>query len=61
MHRQENNEQNRPEERRNNQQQIQITQYAIRNTNIVYKGYIDSNKMIENTRILTLNLNRLNP
>ena len=61
MHRPGNNEQQRPEERGYNQHQTQITQYATRNINIVHKGYVDTNKLSENTRILTLNPNGINP
>jgi len=61
MSRQSNNETNQPEERRTNTNQMQITQFINRNRAITQRGYIDKNKRSENTRILSLNPNGINP
>ena len=49
------------ERNRDNNQQIHITQFMQRENNITHEGYIDGIKLSENTRILSLNLNELNP
>ena len=38
-----------------------ISQYIIRNNTIRNEGYIDRNKLITNIRIVTLNVNGLDP
>ena len=49
------------EDSRNQNQQIEITQFMSRNNQIKHRGYIDKTKLEENTRILSFNLNSINP
>jgi len=51
-----------PEERRNIiNHQTRINQYINQSNNIIHQGYIDNVKMSENTRILSINPNGINP
>ena len=61
MSSQSNNETNQPEARRINSHQIQITQFINRSRPIIHRGYIDRTKRLENSRILSLNPNGINP
>ena len=56
----ETNNNTQPEHNRGNNQ-TEITQFIERNNQIKHEGYIDETKLLENTRILSLNPNGINP